>query len=171
MQGPKVSEAQCLPNVPSQFSSEVRRLIRSRAFLEQVKEILQWPYIRFTGIVFRRMPINAEFPDGVPDALRPFQRRADYKFVDIPPGVMLRARSQSRAEVDAEIKLCALFETYGIDAEHLEEMQRTADEADEDSLRQIRAWSDVGQSMRTETDLSNRSIPELFVEDISDLYD
>lgn len=140
--------------------------------MEQVKETLQWPYLRFTGILFQRLPITVESPDGIPEDLRSFQRKADYKFIDVPPGVLLRAKKKSSVAVDSMgLRLCALFETYGIEAERLQELQRLVDESEEDSERQIRAWSDVGQCMRTETDLANRTGAELFVEDPTDMFE
>lgn len=146
--------------------------IAGRAFVDEVRETLNWPYTRFTGLIFQRLPISAETTDGVPEHLRKFQKRADYKFIDIPRGVLLRAKERAGAPVDTEeMRLCALFETYGIDAEEFQESQRKLGESEEDLQKQIRAWTDVGQSMRTETDQWNLKGGEIFEEDLMDFLE
>lgn len=146
--------------------------VLGRSFLQQVKETLQWPYVRYTGILFQKAPISISNPDGIPEQLRTLHRRADYKFIDIPHGVTRRADRKSGGSAgSANVRLCALFETYGIDGEHLRDLQSIADELEESNERQLRAWADVGQSMRTETDLTSKTGPEIFVEDHRDLYE
>lgn len=140
-----------------------------RSFLQQVKETLQWPYVRYTGILFQKPAISLSNVDGIPEHFRYLHRRPDYKFIDIPPGLTLRASRKCKGLVD-NVRLCALFEAYGIDGEHLRELQDVADEIEKDDEKQIQAWSDVGQAMRTETDLMNKTGPEIYVEDHRDLY-
>lgn len=145
--------------------------VPGRAFVDQVKEALNWPYTRFTGLIFQRLSISEETIDGIPEHLRKFQKRADYKFIDIPRGILLRAKERAGSSVDTNsMRLCALFETYGTDAEQFQESQRELHESEEDLQKQIRVWTDVGQSMRTETD-QWKTKGELFEEELMDFLE
>lgn len=131
--------------------------------MDDVRESLQWNYTRFTNILFARHPINADNPDGVPPSARHLQRRVDYVFVDVPPGLLLRAAKGARADVDVmAFKLCAVFETYGIKLERLQRRRRVSERQ---AQREIRAWADVGLSLRTETDVGGKDI---YCEDMTD---
>lgn len=141
-------------------------------FIEDVKDALGWTCIRFTGLMFERLPISEETADGIPEHLRELQERVDYRFIDVPPGIVQRAKEMSGYTRDiSKLRLCAVFETYG---ENLDQVQEAEDElrkSKEDIEAQILEWSDVGASMRTETDLLNIRGPELFHESLIDWLD
>lgn len=135
----------------------------AKAFVDDVRESLQWDYTRFTNILFARHRISSDNPDGIPPSARRLQRRVDYVFVDVPPGLLLRAAKGARVDVDVmALKLCAVFETYGIELERLQRRRRSSERQ---AQKEIGAWTDVGLSLRTETDMGGKDI---YCEDMTD---
>lgn len=146
--------------------------VAARAFVEDVKQAVGWPLVRFTGIVFQRLAVTDENPDGVPDSVEEFRKKVDYSFVDVPPGVLSRAAQESGFSGDTgHMHICAIFETYGVDRDEVAAAQEERRKSEEDLDKQLLAWSDVGQSMRTETDVLNVSGPELFHESFIDFLE
>lgn len=102
----------------------------------------------------------------MPQYARHLQQRADYEFVDVPPGLLLRAAKAVKVDVDVmALKLCAVFETYGVELDRLRRMRRLGERQ---MHNEIRAWTDVGLSMRTETDFGRKDI---YNEDMTDFLE
>lgn len=145
--------------------------IEARFFVQQVVERTQWPYVRFTGIIFTRSYTDDDLTGGVPPYAREWERRADCVLVDIPPGIIQRAVQRVTARARSELSfepisqissLCAVFEMYGISSQAAYFSQKYLTFEEQDFEKQALAWSDQRLSFRTETDLSNISGPELF---------
>lgn len=160
----KLEDKEQLSQLPAPLLQEVRRLVRARSFLEAVRHTLQWQYTRFTNIIFIRDKITEDNDDGIPPSMHSLQRRVDYKFIDIPSGLLFRAAKHTNSTIDPQIKLCAVFEMYGVD---FRDAQRRFDQAHQHTQQQIRAWTDVGLSLRTETD----SGKEIYCEDLTDFLE
>lgn len=116
-----------------------------------------WPHVRFTGRLLR-------LSDDVAPSPRP-----DLFVVAVPPGVVAAARRRARLPTDAPVhtlRLAAEFEVIGEGQERAARSRRLAREEERDILRQMLAWSDRGLSLRTETDWTNGSGPDLFHENL-----
>lgn len=118
-----------------------------------------------------RMDIDDATPDGVPSSLSEFQSRADIVFIEIPPGILQRARRQlaesdaSQVQTFLESNWCALFEIFGETPETSNISQNILTDLHRDLNQQLISWSDRRMTLRTETDLSRTDGPELFHED------
>lgn len=86
--------------------------------------------------------------------MRELSRRVDFEFVDVPPGIIDRATRKVGMD-PISMKLCAVFEMYGMDTIKAQERER---EAEKRTQREIDAWMDVGLSLRTETDVGSGDI-------------
>ena len=137
----------------------------ARSFVRKIPH----QHVRFTGIVFQRPRVVLDWVDGIPAELEPYAKRADFLFINIPPGLVVRAEASSGATLPEDISLCAIFETYG--KGDIAKRQEELDNSEKDLEKQILAWGDFGQSLRTETDLNNPGGAELFHENYQDYLD
>lgn len=132
---------------------------------------MNWPYIRFSGIVFKRSKIDDDVADGIPLQFSELQRSGDTLFIDIPPGILQRACKQLTPQTIHQTqdwldsKWCAVFEIFGETSEMANISRKFKADFKEDLYLQLNSWSDRRLSLRTETDLSQPDGHELFHED------
>ncbi|CAN8076438.1 unnamed protein product [Agarophyton chilense] len=162
-------EACRLDGFSSDFVRELRRLVRSPWFISRVRDRIEWPYFRFSGVLFVRREIgytdehdeddehdehdeHEDGGDGIPGAVRQLARRADMKLVDIPPLVVQHAATSSKQPLRSGVqRIVAVFETYGHCSGALPEMQNRRVQFENDLLKQRRAWADHRDIRRNET--------------------
>ena len=105
-----------------------------------------------------------EFPDGLPLHVRALCKEQSYELIDVPPGLMQRA-AELAAIVDEEatdIRLGAVFQKYGV--RYVDDARDEAVFYEKDIEKQLNAWCDYGESLRTETDLLHPEGSDLFHE-------
>lgn len=148
--------------------------------MRRVIQIVHWPHIRFTGVIFTRALINDSTPDGVPSYASAWQHKADCVLVDIPMGILRRAQervkkgassSQQDAlflEITKSAGLCAVYELYGSSKEEAEGAQKILNNLEEDLKKQIITWSDTRLSYRTETNINTSAGADLFHDNFVD---
>lgn len=97
--------------------------------------------------------------------MRPIQYNAEFELIGVPPAVV--ALAGQRAGIDNmpyATRLCAVFERYG--SETLDVRG-----GEDEIMRQMEAWCDTGDSLRTETDLLHPEGADLFKEPIYDIFE
>lgn len=140
--------------------------------MSKVAKDFAWPYIRFTGLLFKKSAISQLCPDGYPEELRELRHNPDVKMVCLPRGLLRQARARCGSEINVSgIEICAVFEIYGEDVKTMIDAKIQMDFAERDIQKQFTTWSDTGQSMRTETNNNTVDIPELFHEETLDYID
>lgn len=125
--------------------------------------------VRSTGLIYVRQPISDDCPDGLPDFLRDVSQNPDIIVVNVPPALVQRAAAGYNCNYSEQ--LVALYEILGSTKEELERSKQDAREREMDIEKQLKAWGDRGESLRTETDILHPEGPELFREPFLDMWE
>lgn len=150
--------------------TDLRKSLKQHDLITKIAEISQCETARFTGIVYHRNEITDDSPDGLPPGLDKVMNNSELAFINIPPALVERI-SDTHNESIPTLNLLAVFERFG-SVEKLDKIkEKFARERDEDVIRQLRAWSDIGDARRTETDLTHIEGAELFREPLFDMFD
>ena len=130
--------------------------------------------VKFSGLIFECVPISEHCSDGFPESIRSLQYNADLSIIGVPPTIVALAAqlAASKPNVDdlplrSNARLCAVFERFGYDGTTKESAQNR----ELDIVKQMEAWCDKGDSLRTETDLLHPEGVQLFRERFYDILD
>ncbi len=121
-------------------------------------------------MLYVREEITDDSPDGLPPGLSEAMHNPELAFINVPPALARRV-AQVHGEPAPPLNMLAVYERFGSVEEDDKLKEKLARERDEDIVRQMRAWSDLGDARRTETDLLHIEGPELFREPFYDMYD
>ncbi len=149
--------------------------IKGHQFCARIAELSNSRVTKFTGIIFRRQPVSAQCPDGLPSSVAELQQNSDLEIIGVPPALVERAATKAAIPIHClpELQLCAVFEKYGADGNALlgKEGEDYAKFREEDIKLQLESWCDYGESLRTETDVLHPEGADLFLEPLSDILD
>jgi hypothetical protein len=161
----------------------LHRLLRSPTFLARVAKRGRCNFARFSGVIFKKEEVFADCPDGIPLAMQHYQKDLSYVVVSVPPGIVARsvaqpkrvpgteadAYSQHLANSVADVPLAAVFTRHGVDSDVLQREQAMLDAQAAELEVQLRAWSDVGDVRRVESNASSVDGVNLYEESLDDL--
>mmetsp|Transcript_17991 Transcript_17991/g.72027 ORF Transcript_17991/g.72027 Transcript_17991/m.72027 type:complete len:200 (+) Transcript_17991:419-1018(+) len=125
--------------------SRLKRFLRGRKFLRLVAENARCPFVRFTGVIYKRCEVTEEYNQGIPPQYQKYETNVNFHVVDIPPPFLEKSDIQPQ-----ERRLCAVFERFGVPVEELYIEQEILNASILEEEHNYERWADASDFERTE---------------------